>query len=89
MGTQGGFALTVFFAAIFTNNILLTNFLGMCSFLAISKEIKTSIGLGFAVTFVMACTSVINYLVYYFILIPLDLTYLRFIVFIIVICAAG
>ena len=87
MGTQGGFALTVFFAAIFTNNILLTNFLGMCSFLAISKEIKTSIGLGFAVTFVMACTSVINYLVYYFILIPLDLTYLRFIVFIIVIAA--
>lgn len=84
---SGGFALTVLFAAIFTNNILLTNFLGMCSFLAVSKEIKTSLGLGFAVIFVMACTSVLNYLIYYFILEPLDLTYLRFIVFIVVIAA--
>ncbi len=83
----GGFALTVLFAAIFTNNILLTNFLGMCSFLAVSKELKTSLGLGFAVIFVMACTSVLNYLIYSFVLVPLELTYLRFIVFIIVIAA--
>ena len=82
-----GFAVTVLFAAIFTNNILLTNFLGMCSFLSISKELKTSVGLGIAVVFVMACTSVLNYLVYYYILIPLELTYLRYIVFIIVIAA--
>ena len=81
------FGFTVFFAAIFTNNILLTNFLGMCSFLSISKELKTSVGLGIAVTFVMAVTSVLNYLVYYFVLIPLELTYLRYIVFIIVIAA--
>ncbi len=81
------FAFTVFFAAIFTNNILLTNFLGMCSFLSISKELKTSVGLGVAVVFVMATTSVLNYLVYYFVLIPLDLTYLRYIVFIIIIAA--
>ena len=87
MDAQGGFALTVLFAAIFTNNILLTNFLGMCSFLAVSKEIKTSLGLGFAVVFVMACTSVLNYLIYSHILIPLELTYLRFIVFIVVIAA--
>lgn len=87
MGTDAGFAVTVLFAAIFTNNILLTNFLGMCSFLSISKEIKTSVGLGIAVVFVMACTSVLNYLVYHFILVPLDLTFLRFIVFIIIIAA--
>ena len=83
----GGFAFTVLFAAIFTNNILLTNFLGMCSFLSISKELKTSVGLGIAVVFVMASTSVLNYLVYYFVLEPLELTYLRYIVFIIIIAA--
>lgn len=81
------FPFAIFFAAIFTNNILLTNYLGMCSFLAISKEIKTSVGLGIAVTFVMACTSLLNWLVYHYILIPLGLDYLRFIVFIIVIAA--
>lgn len=81
------FAVTVLFAAIFTNNILLTNFLGMCSFLSISKEIKTSVGLGIAVVFVMACTSVLNYLAYNYILVPLELTYLRYIVFIIIIAA--
>ena len=87
MEASGTFAITVLFAAIFTNNILLTNFLGMCSFLSVSKELKTSVGLGIAVVFVMACTSVLNYLVYYYILIPLELTYLRYIVFIIVIAA--
>lgn len=81
------FPFAIFFAAIFTNNILLTNYLGMCSFLAISKEIKTSVGLGIAVTFVMASTSLLNWLVYHYILLPLGLDYLRFIVFIIVIAA--
>jgi Na+-transporting NADH:ubiquinone oxidoreductase subunit E len=87
MEVSGTFAITVLFAAIFTNNILLTNFLGMCSFLSVSKELKTSVGLGIAVVFVMACTSVLNYLVYYYVLVPLELTYLRYIVFIIVIAA--
>jgi len=82
-----GMAMAIFFGAIFTNNILLTNYLGMCSFLSVSREIKTSLGLGTAVTFVMAATSLLNYLVYYYILDPLELTYLRFIVFIIVIAA--
>ena len=80
-------AFAIFFAAIFTNNILLTNYLGMCSFLSVSREVKTSLGLGTAVVFVMACTSALNYLVYKFILVPLDLIYLRYIVFIIVIAA--
>ncbi|MFP4563187.1 MAG: NADH:ubiquinone reductase (Na(+)-transporting) subunit E [Spirochaetia bacterium] len=77
----------IFFGSIFTNNILLANYLGMCSFLAVSKEIKTSLGLGIAVTFVMTSTSVLNWLVYNYILLPLNLDYLRFIVFIIVIAA--
>lgn len=79
--------LAIFFAAVFTNNILLTNYLGMCSFLAVSREVKTSIGLGTAVVFVMTCTSVLNWLVYYFVLIPLNLVNFRYIVFIIVIAA--
>jgi Na+-transporting NADH:ubiquinone oxidoreductase subunit E len=80
-------ASVIFFAAIFTNNILLTNFLGMCSFLAVSREVKSSLGLGFAVIFVMTCTSAINYLVYYHLLAPLGLEHFRYIIFIIVIAA--
>jgi len=78
---------TLFFAAIFTNNILLTNFLGLCPFLAISREIRSALGLGVAVVFVMTCTAVLNYLVYYYVLLPLNLEHFRFIVFIIVIAA--
>lgn len=81
------YPFAIFFAAIFTNNILLTNYLGMCSFLAVSKEVKTSAGLGLAVTFVMTFTTVLNWFVYYYILVPLDLVYLRYIVFIVVIAA--
>ena len=49
-------AVIVCFSAIFTNNILLSYFLGMCSFAAVSREVKTSLGLGLAVVFVMTCT---------------------------------
>jgi Na+-transporting NADH:ubiquinone oxidoreductase subunit E len=80
-------AYIIFFAAIFTNNILLTNFLGMCSFLAVSREVKSSLGLGFAVIFVMTCTSGLNYLVYHHLLVPLSLEHFRYIAFIIVIAA--
>ncbi|MDC7218700.1 MAG: Rnf-Nqr domain containing protein [Spirochaetales bacterium] len=79
--------VAVFFGSIFTSNILLANYLGMCSFLSVSQEIETSAGLGAAVIFVMAVTSALNWLVYNFILIPLELEYLRFIVFIVVIAA--
>ena len=78
----------VFFGAIFTNNILLTNYLGMCSFLSISREMKSSMGLGAAVVFVMAMTNALNWPIYYYILVPLNLTYLGFIVYIIVIAAS-
>ncbi len=60
-------AFIIFIAAIFTSNILLTNFLGMCSFLSVSKEVESSIGLGMAVFFVMTVTSALNYIVYHYI----------------------
>ena len=78
---------TLLFAAIFTNNILLTNFLGLCPFLSISREVKSSLGLGVAVIFVMTCTAAINYLVYYHVLLPLNLEHFRYIVFIIIIAS--
>jgi Na+-transporting NADH:ubiquinone oxidoreductase subunit E len=59
----------------------------MCSFLAVSREVPTSVGLGSAVIFVMTATSVLNWLAYKYILVPLDLVYLRFIVFIVIIAA--
>ena len=77
----------IFIAAIFTNNILLTNFLGMCSFIACSGQIKTSLGLGTAVIFVMIMTTIINFTVYHGVLVPLNLGHLQFIVFIAVIAA--
>lgn len=79
--------VTLLFASIFTSNILLANFLGMCSFVAISKDMKSSNGLGMAVTVVLTITASINWLILHHVLIPLDLLYLRFIIFIIVIAA--
>ncbi|MCB5268970.1 MAG: Rnf-Nqr domain containing protein [Candidatus Cloacimonadaceae bacterium] len=80
-------AFVLFWAAIFTSNILLTNFLGMCSYLSVSREIESSAGLGVAVIFVLTVTSALNWLVYHYILVPFDIVYLQYIVFIIVIAA--
>ncbi len=80
-------AFVIFFASIFTSNILLTNFLGMCSYLSVSRELKTAWGLGVAVVLVITITCVANYFVYYHLLVPLNLEHLEFIAFIIVIAA--
>ena len=80
-------ALVILVAAILTNNILLTNFLGMCSFIACSGQIRTALGLGTAVTFVLTMTTMINYGIYHFVLYPYNLVHLQFIVFIAVIAA--
>ncbi|MHC4563319.1 MAG: Rnf-Nqr domain containing protein [Planctomycetota bacterium] len=85
MGELSPFVILV--AAIFTNNILLANFLGMCSFLACSTRIRTALGLGAAVIFVMTCTTAINFGVFHGLLVPLGLKHLQFIVFIAVIAA--
>ncbi len=79
--------IVLLFASIFTSNILLANFLGMCSFISISKDIDSSNGLGMAVTGVLTITALINWVVLKYILIPFDLLYLRYIVFILVIAA--
>jgi Na+-transporting NADH:ubiquinone oxidoreductase subunit E len=78
---------TLFFAAVFTNNILLTNFLGLCPYIAISRDLRAASGLGVAVVFVMSCTAALNHLIYYHVLLPYGLEHFRFIVFIIVIAS--
>ncbi|MBN1126315.1 MAG: NADH:ubiquinone reductase (Na(+)-transporting) subunit E [Sedimentisphaerales bacterium] len=80
-------ALVVCFSAVFTQNILLTTFLGMCPFTSVSREVKTSMGLGAAVVFVMTCTTILNWMAYHWILVPLGLEFYRFILFIIIIAA--
>lgn len=80
-------AFVLFWAAIFTSNILLTNFLGMCSYLSVSRELESSLGLGISVAFVLTVTTGLNWLVYYYILVPFQVVYLQYIVFIIVIAA--
>ncbi len=90
--TESIHPLWILLAAVVTNNILLANFLGMCSFVACSKQIRTAVGLGVAVTFVLACTTPINWLIYYGLLahpgvLGGRLTFLTYIVFIAVIAA--
>ncbi|MGD9110300.1 MAG: Rnf-Nqr domain containing protein [Phycisphaerales bacterium] len=80
-------AFIVCISAVFTNNILLSYFLGLCPFIGCSREVKTSLGLGAAVIFVMTCTCVLNWLVYHFVLVPFGLEFFRFIMFIIIIAA--
>lgn len=80
-------ALSLFVRTIFADNMVFAFFLGMCSFLAVSKDVKTSIGLGIAVIFVQTITLPINYLLQTQVLEPLGLGYLSFILFIAVIAA--
>ena len=78
--------LVIFFASIFTSNMIFSNFLGMCSFIAVSKKIETATGLGIAVTFVLTITTVINYFLYKLV-VMFNIEYLRYIIFIISIAA--
>ena len=80
-------ALSLFVRSIFADNMIFAFFLGMCSYLAVSKTVKTSLGLGVAVTFVLTITLPVNYLLQIYVLNPLNLGYLSFILFIAVIAA--
>ena len=80
-------ALSLFVRSIFADNMIFAFFLGMCSYLAVSKTVKTSAGLGVAVTFVLLITLPVNYLLQVYVLNPLNLSYLSFILFIAVIAA--
>jgi Na+-transporting NADH:ubiquinone oxidoreductase subunit E len=85
--SQMSYALVVFISAIFTQNILLSYFLGLCPFIGVSREIKAAFGLGLAVIFVMTATSLLNWVAYHVVLEPLGLEFFRFIMFIIIIAA--
>ena len=80
-------ALSLFVRSIFADNMIFAYFLGMCSYLAVSKNVKTSAGLGVAFTFVLIVTLPVNYLLQTLVLEPLHLEYLSFILFIAVIAA--
>lgn len=77
----------IFFASIFINNMVLTYFLGICPFVAVSKEIPTALGMGMAVIFVMFMTMGLNWPLYHLVLIPFKVEYLQFLVFIFVIAS--
>ncbi|NLC44516.1 MAG: electron transport complex subunit RsxA [Clostridiales bacterium] len=77
----------ILLSSILVNNFIMSRFLGICPFLGVSKRVPTAIGMGAAVTFVMAMASVITYLAYYFILEPLQMEYMQTLAFILIIAA--
>lgn len=79
--------VTIFVAGILTDNYVLSQFLGICSFLGVSKKLDTAVGMSFAVIFVMVIATLITYPLYAGVLIPLGLEYLQTIVFILAIAA--
>ena len=74
-------------AAVFVNNYILSQFLGICPFLGVSKKVETASGMGVAVIFVMTLASIATYFIYSFILVKLNISYLYNIAFILVIAA--
>ena len=77
----------IIISSIFVNNVVLSQFLGICPFLGVSNRVGTSLGMGAAVTFVMAISSIVAYLIQYYVLVPLGIQYMQTIVFILVIAA--
>ena len=77
----------IIFMAILANNIVLNQFLGVCPYLGVSKRIETSLGMGMAVVFVMTLAAIVTWFIFNYILVPLDLVYLRTIAFILVIAS--
>ena len=83
-------AITLFaiiIGAIFVNNVVLSQFLGICPFLGVSSNVETSMGMGMAVTFVMALSSVVTWAIQNYILVPFGIEYMQTITFILVIAA--
>ena len=74
-------------SAIFVNNFVLAKFLGICPFIGVSKQLDSAVGMGMAVTFVLTLASIVTYLVYRYLLAPLEITYLKTIAFILVIAS--
>lgn len=82
-----GHYLILFIFAVFVNNVVLSQFLGICPFLGVSKKVDTSIGMGAAVTFVLAIATTFTFLIQKYLLEPLDMVYMQTIAFILVIAA--
>ena len=80
-------SLVIIINAIFVNNIVMAQFLGCCPFLGVSKKLDTGVSMGLAVTFVMALSSVITYIIQYCLLVPLHIEYMQTVVFILVIAS--
>lgn len=78
---------SIFISAFLVNNFVLAKFLGICSFLGVSKKTETAKGMGLAVVFVMFLASIMCYVVYNLILLPLNITYLSTLAFVLVIAA--
>ena len=79
--------LLIFITAIFVNNIVLSQFLGICPFLGVSKKVETAMGMGAAVAFVLTISTIVTFLVQKFVLDPFGLAYLQTIAFILIIAA--
>lgn len=77
----------IIFVAILANNIVLNQFLGICPYLGVTKRIETSLGMGMAVVFVMTMATIVTWFIFNFILVPMELEYLRTISFILVIAS--
>lgn len=72
---------------VFINNFILTQFLGLCPFIGVSKNVESAVGMGFAVTFVMALASFTTWAIYHLVLVPLEIEFLQTITFILVIAS--
>lgn len=77
--------LSIFISSVFIYNVILSRFLGLCPFVAISKNTKQAFAMSAAVTFVITASSVVTWIIYRFLLIPFNLTYLRTLSFVLVI----
>ncbi|MGI6161918.1 MAG: electron transport complex subunit RsxA [Christensenellales bacterium] len=82
---SGGGVFLLLLSSILVNNFVLSRFLGICPFLGVSKRVDTALGMGMAVTFVMTLTALITFLMNRYVLVPLEIEYLRTITFILVI----
>lgn len=79
--------MSIMVSMVFINNFILSKFLGLCSFIGVSKETKPAVSMGLAVIFVTTMSSIISWLIYRYLLIPFNLTYLRTVSFILVIAS--
>ena len=79
--------ILIFITAIFVNNVVLSQFLGICPFLGVSKKVETATGMGAAVAFVLVIATIVTYLIQHYVLNPFGLQYLQTIAFILIIAA--